>query len=127
MSTQKKAMGTQHNFSQSKQGCCIWDTLVDTKRSLCNQRNLCIDTKFLIGKSYVEYTKVFSCVLTQSFLCKLVSWVLFWLNKLFFKTRMCYIDIIYISNSYKLNACHLHLLIRAIVSTPSLQVKTTLP
>ena len=31
---------------------------------------------FLIGKSYVELTKVFSCVLTQGFLSKLVSWVL---------------------------------------------------
>ena len=34
---------------------------------------------------------------------------------------------IYTSNSYKLNACHLHLLIPAIVSAPSIQVKTTLP
>ena len=95
VNTEKKTMGTQHNFSQLKQGCCKSDTLVDTKRSLCNQRNLCIDTKFLIGKSYVEYTKVFSCVLTRSFLCKLVSWVLFWLRKLFFRQE-CYIDIIYI-------------------------------
>ena len=34
---------------------------------------------------------------------------------------------IYTSNSYKLKACHLHLPIPAIVSTPSVQVKTTLP
>ena len=34
---------------------------------------------------------------------------------------------IYTSNSYKLNACHLHLPIPAIVSTLSVQVKTTLP
>ena len=33
----------------------------------------------------------------------------------------------YTSNSYKLNACHFHLPIPAIVSTPSVQIKTTLP
>ena len=70
-------MGTQDNFIQSKGGSCKWETLVDTENYLCTQGNLCIDTTFFIGKSYVEYTKVFSCVLTQGSLCKLVSWVLF--------------------------------------------------
>ena len=51
-------MGTQDNISQSEEGCCKWKTLVDTENSLCTQWNLCIDTAFLIGKSYVEYTKV---------------------------------------------------------------------
>ena len=78
-------MGTQDNFSRSKEGCCKWETLVDTKNSLCTQMNLCIDTKFSIGKSYVEYTKVFKDVLTQGFLCKLVLWVLFKLKKLRFR------------------------------------------
>ena len=54
-------MGTQDNFSQSKEGCCKWETLVDIVNILCTQRNLCVDTTFLIGKSYVEYTKVFVC------------------------------------------------------------------
>ena len=39
-------MGTQDNFSQSKEGCCKWETLVDTENSLCTQGNLCIDTTF---------------------------------------------------------------------------------
>ena len=73
-------MGTC-NFSRSKEGCCKWETLVDTENSLCTQGILCIDATFLIGKSYVEYTKVFSCVLTQGFLCQLVSWVLFLVEK----------------------------------------------
>ena len=33
-------MGTQDNFSQSKEGCCKWETLVDTENSLCTQGNL---------------------------------------------------------------------------------------
>ena len=37
-------MGTQDNFSQSKQGCCKWETLVDTEDSVCAQANLCRDT-----------------------------------------------------------------------------------
>ena len=73
----EKPMGTQDNFSQSKQGCSKWETLVDTENSLCTQGNLSIDTTFLIDKCYVECTKVFSCVLTQGFLCRLALWVLF--------------------------------------------------
>ena len=66
-------MGTQDNFSQSKEGCCKWETLVDTE-NLCVLKGICAQIQhFLIGQSYVEYTKVFSCVLTQGFLCKLVS------------------------------------------------------
>ena len=42
----EKPMGTQDNFSQSKQGCCKWETLVDTENSLSTQGNLCIDTTF---------------------------------------------------------------------------------
>ena len=49
-----------------------------TTVSVYTQGNLCIGTTFLIDtcKSYVEYTKVFNCVLTQGFLCRFVSWVL---------------------------------------------------
>ena len=54
-------MGTQDNVSQLVEGCCKWETLVDTGNSLCTQKNLCIDKTFLIGKIYVEYTKVIVC------------------------------------------------------------------
>ena len=70
-------MATQDNFSQSKGGYCKWETLVDTENSLCTQGNLCVDATSLIGKSYVEYTNIFSYVSTQGFPCQLVSWVLF--------------------------------------------------
>ena len=73
----EKSMGTQDNFNQSKQGCCKWETLVDTENSLCIQGNLCIDTTFLDWQKLCGVQKVFNCVLTQGFLCKLVSWVLF--------------------------------------------------
>ena len=43
-------MGTQDNFSQSKQGCCEWGTPVDTENYLCTQGNLCMDTTFFIEK-----------------------------------------------------------------------------
>ena len=36
----EQPMGTQDNFSQSKEGCCKWETLVDTENSLCTQGNL---------------------------------------------------------------------------------------
>ena len=52
-------MGTQYNISQSEEGCCKWETLVDIENSLCTQGNL--TQHFLIGKSYVEYTKVVEC------------------------------------------------------------------
>ena len=55
---------TQDNISQSEEGFCKWETLVDTENSLCTQGNLCIDTTSL------------------GFLCQLVSWVLFQLRKL---------------------------------------------
>ena len=42
----EKPMGTQDNFSQSKEDCCKWETLADTKNFLCTQKNLCTDTKF---------------------------------------------------------------------------------
>ena len=43
-----------------------------TQKILCVLKGICAERQhFLIGKSYVEYTKVFSCVLTQGFLCKL--------------------------------------------------------
>ena len=57
----EQPMGTQDYISQSEVGCCKWETLVDTENSLCTQGNLCIDTTFLSGKSYVEYTKVIVC------------------------------------------------------------------
>ena len=47
-------MDTPDNFSQSEEGCCKWETLVVTENSLCTQGTLCIDTTFLISKSYVE-------------------------------------------------------------------------
>ena len=54
-------MDTQDNFSQSKEGCCKWETLADTE-VLCVLNGICAWTQhFLIGKSYVEYTKVFVC------------------------------------------------------------------
>ena len=62
----KIPMGAQDNFSQSKQGCCKWQTLVGKKNYLCTQGNLCIGITFFIDKSYVEYAKVFNCVLTQT-------------------------------------------------------------
>ena len=40
----EKPMGAQDNFNQSKQDCCEWQTLVDTKNSLCTQGNLYIGT-----------------------------------------------------------------------------------
>ena len=66
----EKPMGAQDNFSQSKQDCCKWETLVDAE-------NLCIDTIYFYQQKLCGAQKVFNCVLTQSFLCKLVSWVLF--------------------------------------------------
>ena len=54
-------MGTQDNISQSEEGSCKSETLVDMENSLCTQANLCTDTTFLIGKSYVEYSEVIVC------------------------------------------------------------------
>ena len=42
----EKPMGAQDNFSQSKQVCCKWQTLVGTIISPCTQGNLCIGTIF---------------------------------------------------------------------------------
>ena len=39
-------MGTEDYFSQSKEGCCEWETLVDTENPLCSQGNLCVETTF---------------------------------------------------------------------------------
>ena len=39
-------MGTQENISQSEEGSCKCETLVDTENSLCTQGNLCIDITF---------------------------------------------------------------------------------
>ena len=39
-------MDTQDNVSQLVEGCCKWETLVDTENSLCTQENLCIDKTF---------------------------------------------------------------------------------
>ena len=39
-------MGTQDNFSQAKECCGKWETLVDTENSLCTQGNLYIETTF---------------------------------------------------------------------------------
>ena len=33
--TTEKPMATQDNFNQSKEGCCKWETLVDTENYLC--------------------------------------------------------------------------------------------
>ena len=57
----EKPMSTQDNISQSEEGCCKWETLANTKNSLCTQGNLCIDKTFFISKSYLEYTKVIVC------------------------------------------------------------------
>ena len=61
MSAQKNLWVHKDNISQSEEGSCKWETLVDTENSLCTQGNLCINTTFLIGKSYGEYTKVIVC------------------------------------------------------------------
>ena len=37
----EKPMGIQDNFSQSKQGCCKWGTLVDTQKILCVLKGIC--------------------------------------------------------------------------------------
>ena len=42
----EKPMGAQDNFSQSKQGCCKWQTLVGTENSIYTQGNLCTDKAF---------------------------------------------------------------------------------
>ena len=78
-------MGTQDNFSKSKEGCCKWETLVDTENSLCSQGNLCIDTTFFDWSKLCGVHKGF-----QGFLCKLVSYVLFQLKKLFLDKNMLY-------------------------------------
>ena len=51
-------MGTQDNVSQLVEGCYTWGTLVNTENYLCTQENFAKTKHFLIGKIYMEYTKV---------------------------------------------------------------------
>ena len=57
-------MGTQDNISQSEEGCCKSETLVDTENSLCTQGNLCIDTTFFDWLTLCGVHRGY-CVLTQ--------------------------------------------------------------
>ena len=49
---------------------------------------------FLIGKSYVEYKKVFNCVLTPRDFCVSLFHGFVLVEKVTFKTRMCFNKVI---------------------------------
>ena len=60
-------MGTQDNFSQSKQGCCKWETLVDTENCLCTQGNLYVDTTFFDRQKLCGVQKSFQLCVDTGF------------------------------------------------------------
>ena len=85
-------MRTQDNISQSEEGCCKWEALVDTENSLCTQVNLCIDTTFFVMVKGMWSTQRLLCV-DIGFSVSACFMGSFSVEKVTFKTRMCYIYI----------------------------------
>ena len=46
VNTEQPMLVHKITFSQSKQGCCKWQTLVGTENYLCTQGKFCIGTTF---------------------------------------------------------------------------------
>ena len=89
MSTQKNLWVHKIILANRKEVVVNWGTLVNTENSLCSQGNLCIDTTFFDWYKLCGVHKGF-CVLTQGFLCKLVSWVLFSRESYFLDKNVTY-------------------------------------